>query len=180
MNLYREFRYTSGKSSKAWIVHAPRPAKATIASFSWAVTCKWGRIGNNLQGITKYFSTKSAAENFVSDKVSEKLAKGYKEYLKQPDIPIKPVSFVTPPPYAYTLVQAKGLAINAGSAVSLDQAFDKALATAVAPKCAHNNLTRQHNGWKCISCLETVEFEKKAACPVTQLEAVRYFNLEDL
>ena len=155
MNLYREFRFTSGTSNKTWIVHAPRPTTPTshaggIVAF-WAVTCKWGRIGNNLQGITKYFSTKSDAENFVSDKVSEKLGKGYKEYLKPP--------------------------------VNLDVAFDKAkayVAASAPPKCEHNNLTRQQNGWKCINCQESVEFEKKAACPVTQLEAVRYFNLEDL
>ena len=153
MNPYREFRYVSNTSNKTWIVHSPRSVPETWNSYlkqSWAVTCKWGRIGRDLQGITKYFSNKSDADDFVTAKVAERLGKGYKEYLKPP--------------------------------VKLDVAFDqaKAYVTANALKCAHNSLTRQQNGWKCINCREAVEFEKKAACPVTQLEAVRYFNLEDL
>ena len=177
MTLYRQFQYTLGKSNKKWVVYAPRPTPANFdKSGSWAVTFRWGRVGNELQGLTKYFSTEWDAKCFVNGKVSEKLGKGYVEIGPAP----KQEAYIISPTAAE--MQATPVVIFGAPPANLDVAFDKAktYVAANAPKCAHNSLTRQHNGWKCISCLETVEFEKKTARPVTQLEVVRYFNLEDL
>jgi len=41
------------------------------------VKIKWGRIGGSSQEQTKQFPTTSQLDNFISKKVSEKLAKGY-------------------------------------------------------------------------------------------------------
>ena len=93
----RRFTYVGGTSKKFWEVAPPEQVEEN----EWIVRVNFGRIGTGGQEHVKVFYSRWSARHYHEKKISEKLAKGYKEAGKasvkknvvsyQPDyVPMKP------------------------------------------------------------------------------------------
>lgn len=66
-----ELRHIHSGHYKRWIAEVSKDGKT--------VKFKWGKINGTLQGMEKVFASRSAAANFVHEKIEEKLKKGYNQ-----------------------------------------------------------------------------------------------------
>ena len=72
---YLEYHNEAENSHKFWTAHVIDG----IPPYASGVKTTYGRIGSNGQVNTKYFDTEEEAAGYLDKKISQKLAKGYKE-----------------------------------------------------------------------------------------------------
>jgi predicted DNA-binding WGR domain protein len=143
----RRFTYVGGGSNKFWEILPPFESEG-----QWVVEVRFGKTGGWGQEHQNVFHYQSAAISHYNKKISEKLAKGYKEQ-GTVSVSKKNVADYTP---AFTVSPKK-------------------------PECPHNSLTRTGDKWTCNACRKQVEFDKPASQSLTvevmETKVRRFFNL---